>query len=112
MQYEKIFLFLKNIYKIKEKSLTTFFKLVWPKNTLTSFKIIFENYAKNIDEDDNKNNSNSKYNKYLVEMDMHKIFDSIIKEFYFQRESQDDIKKIILVKYPDDFEGTMIQDKK
>ena len=45
-------------------------------------------------------------------MDMHKIFDSIIKEFYFQRESQDDIKKIILVKHPDDFEGTMIQDIK
>ena len=109
---KKFSCFLKNNYKIKEKSLTTFFKLDWPKNTLTSFKIIFENFAKNIDEDNNNNNSNSKYKKYLVEMDMHKIFDSIIKEFYFQRESQDDIKKIILVKHPDDFEGTMIQDIK
>jgi hypothetical protein len=41
--------FLKSNHKIKEKSLATFFKLDWPKNTLTSIKIIFENFVKTID---------------------------------------------------------------
>ena len=101
--------FLKSNHKIKEKSLSTFFKLDWPKNTLTGIKIIFEKLAKTFDiENENNNNINSKYNKYLVSLDMFKIYNSIIKEFYFKTESKDDINKLI----QDNFEGTMLEDKK
>ena len=101
--------FLKSNHKIKEKSLATFFKLDWPKNTLTSIKIIFENFVKTIDiENENENNINSQYNKYLVTFDMYKIYNSIINEFYFKTESKDDINKLI----QGNFEGTMINDKK
>ena len=103
--------FLKSNYKIKEKSLSTFFKLDWPKNTLTSIKIIFEKYVKNLDNENDFNNINSHYDKYLVNIDMFKFFESIIKEYYFKSESKDEINKFILDKHQDDFEGTMIHDK-
>ena len=81
---KKFTCFLKSNYKIKEKSLSTFFKLDWPKNTLTSIKIIFEKYVKNLDNENDNNNKNSHYDKYLVNIDMFKIFESIIKEYYFK----------------------------
>ena len=107
---KKFTCFLQSNHKIDEKTLSAFFKLDWPKNTLTSIKIIFENFVKTTDIEDDFN-SKSKSNKYLVRMDMYKIFNSIIKAQYFQKESKDDIKKIILDKHQDDFEGTMIEEK-
>ena len=97
--------FLKSNHKITEKALSTFFKLDWPKNSLTSIKIIFENFVKIFDNDE------SQYNKNLVDIDMYKIYNSSIKENYFKSESIDDIKKIISDKQHDYFDGTMIQDK-
>ena len=106
---KKFTCFLKSNHKINEKTLSTFFKLDWPKNTLTCIKIIFENFVKIIDiENENNNIINSHYNKYLVTLDMYKIYNSIIKEYYFKTESKDDIKKLI----QNNFEGTMIDDKK
>ena len=110
---KKFTCFIKSNHKIDEKSLSTFFKLDWPKNTLTSIKIIFENFVKIFDYDNDNINSNYKHNsKYLVKLDMYKIFNSIIKEFYFKTGSKDDIKKIIFDNHQDDFEDTMIKEKK
>ena len=95
-------------HKIDEKSLSTFFKLDWPKNTLASIKIIFENFVKYIDIENENININSQYNKYLVNIDMYKIYNSIIKEYYFKTESKDDVNKLI----KGDLEVSMIEDKK
>ena len=105
---KKFTCYLKSNYKINEKSLSTFFKLNWPKNILTSIKIIFENF---INTNDIDNNLDSIYNKYLVKIDMFMIFNSIIKEMYFKSDSRDDINKNILEVHQLEFEGTMIQDK-
>ena len=105
---KKFTCFLKSNHKIDEKSLSTFFKLDWPKNTLTSIKIIFENFVKYIDIENENININSKYNKYLVNIDMYKIYNSIIKEYYFKTESKDDVNKLI----KGDLEGSVIEDKK
>ena len=99
---------MKSNYKINEKSLTTFFKLDWPKNTLNCIKIIFENFVKYMELEDENINKNSKYNKYSVQIDMYKIYNSIIKEHYFKTESKDDINKLI----KDDLEGSMLEDKR
>ena len=101
--------FLKSNNKINEKSLTTFFKLQWPKNTLTSIKIIFEKFAK-IKEDSLM--VYPRKNKNIVLVDMNKIFNNIIHEFYFKTMSKDEIEKIMLDKYQGDLGGTMIVDKK
>ena len=105
---KKFTCFLKSNHKIDEKSLSTFFKLDWPKNTLASIKIIFENFVKYIDIENENININSQYNKYLVNIDMYKIYNSIIKEYYFKTESKDDVNKLI----KGDLEGSMIEDKK
>ena len=97
--------FLKSNHKITEKTLSAFFKLDWPKNSLTSIKIIFENFVKIFDDD------NFQYNNNQVNIDMYKIYNSLIKENYFKSESIDDVKKIISDKQHDYFDGTMIQDK-
>ena len=97
--------FLKSNHKITEKTLSTFFKLDWPKNSLTSIKIIFENFVKIFDDD------NFQYNNNLVNIDMYKVYNSLIKENYFKSESIDDIKKIISEQQHDYLNGTMIQDK-
>ena len=101
--------FLKSNNKINEKSLTTFFKLQWPKNTLTSIKIIFEKFVK-IKEDSLM--LYPRKNKNIVLVDMNKIFNSIINEFYYKTMSKDEIAKIMLDKYQGDLGGTMIVDKK
>ena len=101
--------FLKSNNKVNEKSLTTFFKLQWPKNTLTSIKIIFEKFVK-IKEDSLM--LYPRKNKNIVLMDMNKIFKSIINEFYYKTMSKDEIEKIMLDKYQGDLGGTMIVDKK
>ena len=108
---KKFTCFLKSNHKITEKTLSTFFKLDWPKNSLTSIKIIFENFVKALDNDNNSIKINSQYNKYMVELDMYKIYNSLIKENYFKTESIDDIKKIISEQQHDYLNGTMIQDK-
>ena len=97
--------FLKSNHKITEKTLSTFFKLDWPKNSLTSIKIIFENFVKIFDDE------NFQYNNNLVNIDMYKVYNSLIKENYFKSESIDDVKKIISDQQHDYFDGTMIQDK-
>ena len=104
----KIICFLKSNNKINEKTLTTFFKLEWPKNSLESIKIIFEKFAKI---KDNTLNLYPRNNKNIVLLDMTKIF-NLIKELYYSTISKDEIKKIILDKYQDDLGGTMIVDKK
>ena len=104
----KFVCFLKSNNKINEKTLTTFFKLEWPKNALESIKIIFEKFVKI--KDDNII-LYPRYNKNVVLLDMNKIF-NIIKELYYNTISKDEIKKIILEKYQDDLGGTMIIDKK
>ena len=106
---KKFICFLKNNNKISEKSLTTFFKLEWPKNTLESIKIIFEKFVKIKDDPLNLYPRN---NKNMVNIDMNKIYNNTIKEFYYNTESKDEIKKIILDKYQGDLGGTMILDKK
>ena len=105
---KKFTCFMKSNYKINEKSLTTFFKLDWPKNTLNCIKIIFENFVKYMELEDENINKNSKYNKYSVQIDMYTIYNSIIKEHYFKTESKDDINKLI----KDDLEGSMLEDKR
>ena len=106
---KKFICFIKSNNKINEKTLTTFFKLEWPKNTLESIKIIFEKFVKI------KDDPLSLYprtNKNLVNIDMNKIYNNIMKEYYYNTESKDEIKKIILDKYQGDLGGTMILDKK
>jgi hypothetical protein len=106
---KKFICFLKNNMKINEKSLATFFKLHWPKNTLETIKIIFEKFVK-IKED--VINLYPRNNKNIVLIDMNKIYHSIMKQFYYSTNSKDEIKKIMLDKYQGDLGGTMIIDKK
>ena len=101
--------FIKSNNKINEKSLTTFFKLQWPKSTLVSIKLIFEKFVK-LKEDNLIIYPKNKKN--LVTVDMNKIFNTIIKEFYYRTNSKDEIEKIMLDKYQGDLGGTMIIDKK
>ena len=108
---KKFICFLKSNNKINEKSLTNFFKLEWPKNTLESIKIIFEKFSK-IQEEKLNLNIYPKNNKNIVLIDMNKIYNSIIKEFYYKTDSKDEIEKIMLDKYQGDLGGTMILDKK
>jgi uncharacterized protein YqeY len=83
--------------------------LQWPKNTLTSIKIIFEKFVK-IKEDSLM--LYPRKNKNIVLVDMNKIFKNIINEFYYKTMSKDEIEKIMLDKYQGDLGGTMIVDKK
>ena len=106
---KKFICFLKNNGKINEKSLTTFYKQQWPKNTLETIKIIFEKFVKIKDEIINLYPRN---NKNIVLIDMNKIYNTIMKQFYYNTNSKDEIKKIILDKYQGDLGGTMIIDKK
>ena len=106
---KKFICFLKSNSKINEKSLTKFFKLEWPKNTLETIKIIFEKFVK-IKEDNI--NLYPRNNKNIVLIDMNKIYNFIINEFYYKTESKDEVEKIILDKYQGDLGGTMILDKK
>ena len=106
---KKFICFLKSNNKINEKSLTKFFKLEWPKNTLETIKIIFEKFVK-IKED--SINLYPRNNKNIVLIDMNKIYNNIINEFYYKTESKDEVEKIILDKYQGDLGGTMILDKK
>ena len=106
---KKFVCFLKSNNKINEKSLTKFFKLQWPKNTLESIKLIFEKFVK-IKSDNIY--IYPKFNKNIIFTDMNNIYSSIIKEFYYKTVSKDEIEKIILDKYQGDLGGTMIFDKK
>ena len=106
---KKFVCFLKSNNKINEKSLTKFFKLQWPKNTLESIKLIFEKFVK-IKVDNIY--IYPRFNKNIIFTDMNKIYNKIIKEFYYNTASKDEIEKIMLDKYQGDLGGTMIIDNK